>query len=227
MYTVYSSELPGVTLLTSGMRVDQYLVYVYVAISIIELNLHQPNCFGTSLCVRFIQVKSTKMSNIGTSLTVGFIHVSYLVSVDSLLSIHVVHKSTWPSSVIAIMTRIIKVKYFKIPKRLPEAVNWRRTCNTMAKRKRTKRQEKFEDTKGVIKSHQLTKDIEYNSQKKIRTKRQTHIYQTLQRELKIEQQGRHKNKVVYHFIDYFCVIQSQMCMLVSSRQSHCNNDFYS
>jgi hypothetical protein len=30
------------------------------------------------------------MSNIGTSLTVGFIHVSYLVSVDSLLSIHVV-----------------------------------------------------------------------------------------------------------------------------------------
>jgi hypothetical protein len=75
----------------------------------------------------------------------------------------------------------------------------------MAKRKRTKRQAKFEDTKGVIKSHQLTKDIEYNSQKKIRTKRQTHIYQTLQRELKIEQQGRHKNKVVYHFIDYFCV----------------------
>jgi hypothetical protein len=36
MYTVYSSELPGVTLLTSGMRVDQYLVYVYVAILTIE-----------------------------------------------------------------------------------------------------------------------------------------------------------------------------------------------
>ena len=75
----------------------------------------------------------------------------------------------------------------------------------MAKRKMTKRQEEFEDTKGVIKSDQLLKDIEYNSQKKNRTKRQTNIYQTVQRELKIEQQGRHKNKIVYHFIDYFCV----------------------
>ena len=66
----------------------------------------------------------------------------------------------------------------------------------------TKRQE---DTKGVIKSHQLLKYIEYNSQKKNWTKRQINIYQTLQRELKIEQQGRHKNKIVNHFIDYFCV----------------------
>ena len=80
--TVYSSELPGVTLLTSGMRGDQYLVYVYVAILIIELNLPKPNFLGTSLYVRFIQVKSTKMFKIGISLTVGFIHVSCLVRVS-------------------------------------------------------------------------------------------------------------------------------------------------
>ena len=85
----------------------------------------------------------------------------------------------------------------------------------MAKRKRTKRKEKFEDTKGVIKSHQLTKDIEYNSQKKIRTKRQTHIYQTLQRELKIEQQGRHKNKVVYYFRSHISSIIDCCCFRLS------------
>jgi hypothetical protein len=40
----------------------------------------------------------------------------------------------------------------KIPKGKAEAVNQRRTDNTMARRKRTKGHEKFEDTEGVIRS---------------------------------------------------------------------------
>jgi len=37
------------------------------------------------------------------------------------------------------------------------------------------------------------------------TNRQTTIYKTLQRKQKIEQQGRHKNNIIYLFIDYFSV----------------------
>jgi len=47
-------------------------------------------------------------------------------------------------------------------------------------------QDRFEDTKGVIRSRKSKKDGQYNDQKK-RTKGQTIIYKTLSRILKIEQ----------------------------------------
>jgi len=50
--------------------------------------------------------------------------------------------------------------------------------------------EKFQDSKGVIRSRQTKKYIQYNGQKK-RTKWQTMIYKTLHRKLKIEQHKRH------------------------------------
>jgi len=48
---------------------------------------------------------------------------------------------------------------------------------------------KVEDTKGVIRSRKSKKDWQYNDQKK---KRQTIIYKTLHRKLKIEQHEPHK-----------------------------------
>jgi hypothetical protein len=43
---------------------------------------------------------------------------------------------------------------------------------------------RFEDTKGVVRSHELKKDRQYHGQKK-RTKRQTMIYKILHKKLKI------------------------------------------
>ena len=47
--------------------------------------------------------------------------------------------------------------------------------------------ERFQDTKGVIRSHQSKKDIRYNGQKKRTKKGHTMIYKTLYRKLRIEQ----------------------------------------
>ena len=53
-------------------------------------------------------------------------------------------------------------KSLKIPKGQSESVYRRRADNTMAKRKGTKGQEKFKDTR----SRKSEKDIQYNGQKK-------------------------------------------------------------
>jgi len=48
---------------------------------------------------------------------------------------------------------------------------------------------KYEDTKGVIRSHKSKKDGQYNGQK--RTKSETTFYKTLHRKLKIKQHEPH------------------------------------
>jgi hypothetical protein len=50
---------------------------------------------------------------------------------------------------------------------------------------------RFEDIKGVVRSHELKKDRQYHGQKN-RTKRQTMIYKILHRKLKIKQREHHK-----------------------------------
>ena len=57
-------------------------------------------------------------------------------------------------------------KSLKIPKGLSESVYRRRTDNTMAKRKSTKGQEEFEDTKGAIRIRISKKNRQHNGQKK-------------------------------------------------------------
>jgi hypothetical protein len=61
----------------------------------------------------------------------------------------------------------------------------RRTDNTMAKRKSTKGQEEFEDTRGVIRTHVSKKNRQHNGQKKKKQKdkqRSTkHIHKTKDR----------------------------------------------
>ena len=49
----------------------------------------------------------------------------------------------------------------------------------------------FEDTKGVIRSRQLTKDRDYAMTKRKQTNGQTTIYETLHRKLNIEQHEPH------------------------------------
>ena len=51
--------------------------------------------------------------------------------------------------------------------------------------------EKFEDTKEVIRSRKLKTDRQYNGQKKKKTKGQTMIYTTLHSKLKIEHNELH------------------------------------
>ena len=52
-------------------------------------------------------------------------------------------------------------------------------------------QEKFEDTKGVIRSHKSKKNRQHNDQNKKKTRRQTMPGKILHRKLKIEQRKLH------------------------------------
>jgi len=56
-------------------------------------------------------------------------------------------------------------------------------------------EEKFEDTKGVIRSCKL-KDRQHNDQTKTKIKRQTTIYKILHRKIKIEQHESQQQSVV-------------------------------
>ena len=47
--------------------------------------------------------------------------------------------------------------------------------------------ERFQDTKGVIRSHQSKKDTRYNGQMKRTKKGHTMVYKTLRRKLRIEE----------------------------------------
>ena len=58
----------------------------------------------------------------------------------------------------------------KIPKGQSETVYRRRTDNAMAKRKGTKGQEEFEDTKGVLGNRISKKNRQHNGQKKKKQK---------------------------------------------------------